>query len=55
MGKHRCEGILKISQYHDYQCTRAASVCRKGIMDEEWYCWQHDPDRIIEQELEKNH
>lgn len=48
---HRCEGITKLSRYSDYQCSRKATVCR----DNEWYCWQHDPDYIRERELEKNH
>ena len=51
MEKHRCEGLLKISPWNDYQCTRIATVSREG----EWYCWQHDPERILKQELEKNH
>ena len=56
MEKHQCEGMTKQSQWNDYQCTRDATVCRKECNEEgEWYCWQHDPHRIAEKDMEANH
>uniref|UniRef100_A0A6M3J699 Uncharacterized protein n=1 Tax=viral metagenome TaxID=1070528 RepID=A0A6M3J699_9ZZZZ len=48
---HRCEGEVKGGRYHTYQCEANASVQRDGW----WYCKRHDPERILERELEKHH
>lgn len=46
MTTHKCSGKVWGSYYdvsgRIYPCNRPATIERDG----EWYCWQHDPERV---------